>query len=145
MASISYRGATDAAAGTDGLDWSAGDIQIMLLVGTTTTPEDRSKINVSQIAADEFSGGPYARQTLATKTVTWDGGSFRTELSMANIDFGAITGDTVTAAVIFLNTGSDATSLLYSYHDIPDTAVDGSGFILQVGAEGAVHLNAVSN
>lgn len=124
-------------------------IKVLLLDGTTTTPEDATKDFVSEINTDEFSDTNYTggfggggRKTLGTKAITEDDTNDRAEFDAADITWTSLGGtDSVVAAVIFAPGTADSDSVLIAYIDIADTATNGGDFTLQWDAEGIIQLS----
>lgn len=132
--------AEDADAG--GINWLTGDYRILLLTGVTTTPDNKDHRFVADVVADEASDPSYSRQTLGGKTAVTDDPNNRRELAMLDVDFGALDNETPTQAVIFLQVTNDADSRLHSIHDLTPVATDGTGYVLVVGTEGAIHIRS---
>lgn len=116
------------------------DIRCMLLESVTTTPDNPDHEFVADIVADEHSDGSYARVACTGETVSQNDSADRAEFDIDNPVFSALSGNTVTAAVLYRHVTNDADSPLISYHDFGDTTPDGTDFTLVVGASGAVHL-----
>jgi len=96
-----------------------------LLVGSLYTFNPDQDF-VSQVTA-ELAGGGYARQTLTGVAFLEDDAGDRGRAQAAKVTFAAIaTGQTIAGAVVFVNTGVDATSTLLSYYPIFATPTDGS-------------------
>ena len=142
MASLAYNIALEKA-DTAGLGLVANRVDAMCIVGTATTPDNPDHDFVADIVADEATDASYARVILTTKVGTRNDTLDRHELDFDNIDYGALTGETVTAIVLFRFVTNDADSFLLSYHDISDTITDGTGFVVVVGSTGGIHITSV--
>lgn len=129
MASIIYDSAKKAF--LDGTITSGSTIKAML-VGTGYTA-DAGHVYVSSASGYELSGTGYTggyggsgRKTLASKTVTVDSVESRAVFDAADLTWTSISAGTAAAVVLVVETGgSDATSLLVAYCDIPDYVTDG--------------------
>lgn len=107
MASFVYDAAIDAAwQGDIALDTS--DVKLLLL-GTGYTPSQTTDVYVSSITT-----AARVATTAALSGKTFSGGKFDAD----NPGLSALTGATVSAVVVFIDSGSDATSRLVSYHDV---------------------------
>ncbi len=140
MASVSYNGAKErAVSGT--LDLSSGaDIRCMLLIGTSTTPDNPDHEFISDIVADEATDGSYARVALAAEAVSRDDANDRAEFAHSNIVFSDLAGSQILFAILYKEGASDAVRELVSCHDIANTTPNGNDFTLTVGADGSVHV-----
>lgn len=135
----------------EGMNLVAGDIRCLLLKETDAAGQDRSHATLAAVLAAglnaEADATNYAREALATKVVTKDDINHRAEYSFDDVVFTALGGtldNTIVAVVLFLHITDDANSIPLSFHDIADTATDGTDFTLQVGTDGAVHWSALS-
>jgi len=82
---------------------------------------------VSEVTASELVGGGYTRQTLTGVAFLEDDAGDRGRAQAAKVTFASIAiGQTIAGAVVFVNTGVDATSTLLSYYPIFATPTDGS-------------------
>ena len=140
MATTAYNGACERAMGSDGLDVVGGDVRCMLLIATSTTPDDPTHEFVSDIVADEASDGSYARVALTTESIDRDDTNDRAEFKHDDILFANLDGGQILFAVLFNYNASDTAATLISCHDIADTTPNGNNFTLTVGAEGSVHV-----
>lgn len=129
MASLIYDNAKKAL--IEGTISSGSTIKVML-VGTGYTP-DAGHVYVSSASSYELTGTGYnsgygnsGRKTLASKTVTIDSVQSRAVFDAADLTWTSISAGTAAAAVLLVETGgSDATSLLVAYCDLPDYVTDG--------------------
>jgi hypothetical protein len=98
------------------IDWDSDTIKAVLCTSSYTPNQDTHQYASS--LTNELSGGSYARQTLASKTTTYDTGS-----NTHTLDCGDITWTALTAAdfryMVYVDTqtASDATSPLIAYVD----------------------------
>lgn len=129
----------------------AGDVRCLLLKATDAAGQSRTHATVAAVLAAganvEADATNYVRKVLATKAVTKDDTNHRAEYSFDDIVFAALGGtldNTIVAVLLYLHVTNDADSIPISFHDIADTATDGTDFTLQVGADGAVHWTAQS-
>jgi len=111
------------------IDYANDTIKAMLMQNTYTHNPDNDF--VSQISADEATGGTYARQTLAGKTINEDDANNRCWLDADNItSFGTVpVGQTLTGVVIFKDTGVAATSQLICFNEFSSSVVTNGGTV----------------
>ena len=88
---------------------------------------------LSTITAHEIGVTGYARQVLAGMAVTQDDANTRAYFTANNNVWAALAaGATLGWAVVYVNTGSDATSKLYgAFQIIPATPTNGGSFTIQ--------------
>jgi hypothetical protein len=98
---------TDAFSGS--INFPAATVQA-ILCASTYTPNQDTHSRLSSLTG-ELSGGGYARQTLASKSLTYDAASNTLTISCANVVFPAVTG-TFRYAIFAINTGTASTSPL---------------------------------
>lgn len=109
--------------------YTSATIKVMLVKSTYSHNPDNNF--VSSISADEISVSGYSRQTLGTKSVSQDDANNRANFAGANSTFATLAaGQTIGGAVIFRDTGSDATSELICFSDTGDTATNGNDVII---------------
>ncbi|MDX2006572.1 MAG: hypothetical protein SFU83_14965 [Meiothermus sp.] len=93
----------------------------LLLEATVSGAWDPDLNTVADLLAvsgvTEMSGGSYARQSLASLTATEDDTNDRVNIDAANLTFGAVSGKSALALVIFENGASDAARNLVGYYD----------------------------
>jgi hypothetical protein len=98
----------------------ASGFTAMLLEATAAGTQDPDLDTVATLLAlggvTEMTGGAYARQAL-TVTATEDDPNNRANIDAANITFGAVSGKTAVALVIFENGINDAGRNLVAYYD----------------------------
>jgi hypothetical protein len=96
-------------------DWLNDTVKAALLLNTYT-PDQDNHIWVSNLTG-EATGGGYARQTLATKTLVYSSVTNTTKLSCADVTFTGLTLTGVRYLVFFHDTGVAGTSPLVAYVD----------------------------
>ena len=92
------------------INWSTATIQLALLDNGYTfagTDEFMSGINSHEIAS-----GGYTRLTVGSKTNTLASNVYTLSSSTASFTWSSLTATNVTYVILFVNTGSDATSIL---------------------------------
>lgn len=115
------------------IDYISDTIKVMLVKSTYSMDPDSQF--VSDIVASEVSGA--TRQTLGSKTITKDNTNDRDVFDGADSTFPSVTtGQTVGGAVVFKDTGSDATSKLICFSDTTDTPTNGGDIVIQWSANG---------
>lgn len=116
-----------------GIDFLNDTIKIMLVNSAYAHNPDSNF--VSDIVANEVAGA--TRQTLGTKTVTEDDTNDRSVFDAADPTFPSVTsGSTIGGAVVFKDTGADATSPLIAFLDTTDTPTNGGNITIQFSANG---------
>lgn len=128
--------------GTDDLEWTSDTIKIALVTSTYTPNQDTDNYaNLAGFTANELSGGGYARQTLAGKTLTYDGPTNTVRFKATDPAWSAFTG-TWRYAVIFKDTGAAATSPLIGYVDFgADQSISAGVFTLNFDTtDGALRI-----
>lgn len=117
MASGMYnRGATNL---LKSLDWTSSDLRLLLVTSSYTPNKDHN--TVSQVSADELSGGNYTRVTLSGKTATQDDTNDRAVADATDAVFPALqlaAGTPKYAIVYYEGGGTDATRELVCYIDL---------------------------
>lgn len=111
MASLTYNSAPVAFGKAD-IDFEVDTIKAMLLTASYTPSQDNDDF-VSDIVANEFSGGSYSAGgvTLTTKAVTQDDTNNRAIFDSDDVQFTGITGS-FRYVVLYKSTGNNATSQL---------------------------------
>jgi hypothetical protein len=125
-------------------DWDgATDVRVMLVdADYVFDPDDNV---VADLVAEELAGASgYARQTLASRTLTEDDTGNRVVLDAADTAFGALgVGGTIGGIVVFRHTGSDATAALIGFLDVsPSIPTNGSTFTAQWSADGLFYADS---
>src|SRR3990170_6844676 len=111
MASGAYNEGINAI-GDGSIDFLTNTIKVLLINSAYVYDPDHSF--VSDVVANEVAGA--TRQTLGTKTVTKDDVNNRSVFDGANSTFPAVAaGPTVGGAIVFYDTGVDATSILLAF------------------------------
>lgn len=115
----------------DLLSWFITQTVKVMLLTTSYTPGAGDNF-VSAISANELSVAGYARQTLASMAVTQDDANTRAYFTANNNVWSALTaGQTIGWAVVFIDTGSDATAKLYGAYQTTATPTNGGSFTIQ--------------
>lgn len=139
MANVVYIGAKEKM-GEGGFNPVAQDARVLLLIGTSSTPDNPDHEFVADIAADEATDPSYGRLVLGTKTGTRNLTNDRWEFDFADPVFNNLAGATIVFAILFVQVTTDSDSWLISAHDIANTDPDGTDFTLVVGSTGALHI-----
>lgn len=129
MANLVYnKGLEELGKATTDLDGST--LTLMLVKSSYSVNKDHLFVDdgsANDPASHEVTVGGYSRQNLANKTVTRDDTNDFAYLDADDIAYGALAaGETIGGAVLFRNTGSDATSPLIAFYDLTDTPTNGS-------------------
>jgi hypothetical protein len=131
------------------IDLDTDDIRMLLLddTGTYTPAKGTTFIDTggandivdSEVTSGDISG--YARVALASKAIDISSNLIR--FNSNNVAFGALgtsgSGKNVSAAVIYLHTGTDTTSIPIIYSDFTDTPTNGGTFTVNQPANGWGH------
>lgn len=121
------------------ISWDGNaNIKVLLVNASYTASPSHSFLN--EVTANELSGAGYARQTLASKTVTVDATNHRVICSAADLNYVGLNAGTLAAAIIFLDTGTAATSPLIAHMDAPDLTSNGSDVALRWSVSGLFSL-----
>lgn len=87
---------------------------VKLSLHTATYTPDRDVDDFFNDATNELSGNGYARQTLGTKTITYDTGSDQVRFDCADVTFSFSAANTWRHGVVAVDTaGADSTDPLY--------------------------------
>lgn len=118
--------------------------KFLLLKGSGYTfNKDHDFVSDLTVASNEVAGSGYARVTAASKTRTIDDSADRITYDCADPAFGSIvTGETVSAMVLFRFVTNDSDSILIGYYDLADTATNGTAFTVTLGANGVMYTDA---
>lgn len=112
----------------------AADLRVLLLKSGTPTV-DTNVINDITPGTNESTATGYARLALANETVTEDDTNDFAYLDADDAAFGALSGsESITWALMYRHTGSDATAPVYAAYDVTDTPVNGSTVTIQWAA-----------
>jgi len=120
MASFTYNPAKVSFAKAE-INWVSNTIKAALMTSAYTPDQDTNQY-WSDISTNEFSGGSYAEQTLATKVVTQDNVNDRATLGSDDVQFTGVTG-TFRYVVLYQDTGVEATSRLIRLIDPEGAAI----------------------
>jgi len=125
-----------------GVNWTSAALKVLLEDSTSTyTPDDAHNFvaNFLGNGGVEYgagSGTAYARKALGTLAATRVDGSHQMQLHAADVTWAALNGLTLRGALIFVDSGSDATSPLVAY-------IDTGGFPLVTnGGDVTLHWSA---
>lgn len=153
MANLIFNGFQELMAKND-LDWEADVFRILLVRDTTAYTPDVDDTNL-----DAFTGGggveitvaSYARQTLASCSITRDDANDQIEFDCTDVAFGNLeSGQTVQALLIYQQVGGDdatpATDVIVMYIDTDSgaqlpVALGGGAFTVSLDAEGLMKMS----
>jgi hypothetical protein len=142
MASGNYNKIAELIKGTYDFDAGGTTVKVMLLRNTYTF--DKTHNFVADVSSHEINATSYARQTLANKTITEDDTNNRVVLDADDVNFGSIggaTNDTIRYAIVYQDTGSDATARLITCIDFgANTPTNGGPINLQFNSAGITYL-----
>lgn len=103
---------------TDQINWPTDTFKVALVSAAYTPAQDTDNYaNLAGFTTNELSGSGYVRQTLASKTLTYDAASNTVRFKAADPAFGPGFTGSFRYAVIFKDTGSAATSPLLGVID----------------------------
>jgi hypothetical protein len=106
---------------------------------------DITDVFVSAVVADEVTnatGTGYVRKNLSGKTVTVDQANDRVVFDASDVTYTAVeTNETWDAVILYLDTGSDATSRLICYVEIDALVTNGSDATVQWASTGIFRIN----
>lgn len=127
-------------------EWSAfstSTYRVLLLKGSGYTANvDHDFVSDLTPASNETALSGYSRQTLGTKTVTYDDTLNRMTYDAADPAFGTIVaGDTISAMVLYRFVTNDADSLLMGYYDLADTGTNGTPFGVTLASTGLAYFD----
>lgn len=123
------------------IDYATDTIKCALTTASYVPNQDTH--DYADDITNELTGGNYARQTLATKTVDYTAGTNELVLSCANITFANLTAAEIRLAVFFKDTGVASTSPLIAYMDFgANQSASGQNLILEVPADGILKMTA---
>jgi hypothetical protein len=101
--------------------WGSSTLKVMLVKNTYAFDRDHSV--VSDIVSHELTSTNYARKTVTTPTSSQDDSADAAFLDSADLQWGSpaiAAGQTVGFAVVFRDSGADATSPLLFCYDVLD-------------------------
>lgn len=122
-------------------DLDSADLRVLLLKSSYTPNKDHNFVADVVASSAEISVAGYARQTLASKTLTEDDTNDMVYLDANDVTFpGLATGQTFQYPVMFRHTGSDATAPVISAYDVGATPTAGTDVVIQwaLPANGAI-------
>ncbi len=104
-----------------GVNWSAGadsDYKVMLVTSSYTPDPDHLHPNASGLAANEITGGSYARQNVGTRTKAVDNATDAGTHSAANPTFTALVAAQPRYAIVYQVVTGDTDHILVCWIDI---------------------------
>jgi len=126
--------------GAGSVDFLNDTIKVMVLSPAGASAFDISNEFVSDVSTNEVTnatGSGYERKTLANKDVRLDEANNRVEYDADNPEFLAInTNEQLATAIIFKDTGDDATSPLLAMIDFADLTTNGTDVELKINVDG---------
>jgi len=112
-------------------------LKVLLVKSGYTVNADHDTVSQITPGTNEISVSGYARQTLANKSVTEDDTNDRAIFDADDVVFTSlVAGETVVAAILFKDTGSDATSKMIGYYDVTDTPTNGGTITISWASTG---------
>lgn len=109
----------------------AADLRLLLLKSSAPTA-DTNFVSDLTPGTNELTVAGYARHTLAGETVTEDDTNDFAYLDATDAVFSALaSGETITWAILFRQTGADGTAPVYAGYDVADTATNGGDVTIQ--------------
>jgi hypothetical protein len=119
------------------VDWDTDDIKVMLLT-SPASPDQDTHDYIDDLNANEVVGTGYTAggATLASKTIGYTAGTNVTKFDAADVTWSS---STITAryAVLYVDTGTPATSALIGYTDFgEDKSSESGNFTIQWDADG---------
>lgn len=124
--------------------WTGDTMKAALVMTNTTADTEEDTANVAAFTTlDECDGASYARQTLASKTVTNDTTNDRTVLDAADITYSTLGAGTrsTQGLLIIQDTGTDSTSIPVCYMPFTSNQThNGSDFPVQFPSTGILLL-----
>ena len=130
--------------------FSGRDFRMLLLrttVAYTYDADDNFVADVLTGGVLEVSVAGYARQTLASVAVTENDTLDRVEYEADQATFASlVAGQTIDAAVVFIQVTNDADSVLVSYYNLVDTPTNGGNVNIQFdGSDPGDFLRILNN
>lgn len=130
---------------TNTLDFLNQTMQVGLSTSTHVPNQDDNFLDdggADDFIDGELSGTGYSRQTLASKTVTYDTANNRVEFDAADTTWTGINAGTAAQATVHRDNTTDATSTLFCDVDTGGFPVttNGGDVTIQWNAEGIVQL-----
>ena len=124
------------------VDYVSDNVAVLLVDNAYTFSETHEYVsNVSGEVVNDIGSG-YARQSLASKTITLNTSANAVVFDCADISYTAIdTTNTIAGAVIYKDSGTDSTSDLVAFIDFADIITNGSDIDLQINANGLFRIN----
>lgn len=124
------------------VDFRVATLKAMLVGSDYTVDLDNHEFK-SHIT-DEISGTGYTAGgvTLSGPTIIYDPATNTTRVDAADANFGVVTFTDAAGIVVYVDTGTAATSILVSYHSMAPQELDGEPFVYKWHADGFVTLAA---
>lgn len=116
----------------------------ILLVTTTDALDNTADTFVSDVSADEISGGNYVRKTLSSVTVSENANGHAVKLDAADVTWTGLSGHTIEAAYVFIDDAAgDAASRLICRLDGANITTNGGDVTVKFHAtDGIAYINA---
>ncbi len=115
----------------------------ILLVDANDTFNKTTATFVSDISANELSGGNYSRKTLSGVSVAENANGHAVKIDATDPTWTALTGHTIEAAYVFIDTGNDATSRIIARLDGANIVTNGGDITVQFhSTDGIAYINA---
>lgn len=117
-------------------------LKVLLLQSSYAFDAADNVVNDLTPGTNEVTGGSYARQTLATKTVTEDDAGGRAFFDAADAVFSAVPAQvsTINAAVTYREITNDTDSVVLFYNDFTAINGNGSDITVQWNANGIAEI-----
>lgn len=123
------------------VDYDTNTIKCALLTSSHTPNQDTHQY--ADDLTNELSGGGYAQQTLASKTVSYTSGTNTVAAFCDDIVFAALTATDIRYAVFFKDTGTPSTSPLICYMDFgADQDMTAQDLTIVMPVSGLVQITA---
>lgn len=127
-------------------DWEAADVRLLLLKGTGYTADPTHDFVADLTpASNECTATNYARQALASQSVTLNDTDDRAQLTHGDVTFTDLgSGDSpqevIQAGVYFVQVTNDADSYLIKYDDSISGTLNGNTAVVQSPATGTIRI-----
>lgn len=133
--------------GTGGIDLTADDIRVLLVMSNTTADTEDDVTTLSGITTlDECDGSGYARQALTGEAYAKDAANNRSEFTAAKTTFASLGAGTRQnqAAIIYKHVTDDTDSIPIAYVDTGGFPFDGTGTDVDItwNVEGLLQIAA---
>lgn len=122
-------------------NWATDNIDVLLVDSAYAFDPDQNVVDDIGVGA-ELSTANYVRKDLPAPTIAEDDTNDEVVLDAGNITWSALGpasgGPIVSGAVIFRNSGNDATSPLLAFLDFTNTQVNGGDFTVAWSSNGII-------